>query len=45
MDADTSITSNITRVIIRRNMKCLLNQSAQYELCYGNSFKKNAEWI
>ena len=23
-------------------MKCLLNQSAQYELCYGNSFKKNA---
>ena len=40
--ADVSITSNITRVIIRRNMKCLLNQSAQYELCYGNSFKKNA---
>jgi len=40
--ADTSITSNITRVIIRRNMKCLLNQSAQYELCYGNAFKKNA---
>ena len=39
--ADTSITSNITRVIIRRNMKVLLNQSAQYELCYGNSFKKN----
>ena len=22
-------------------MKCLLNQSAQYELCYGNTFKKN----
>ena len=40
--ADESITSNITRVIIRRNMKCLLNQSAQYELCYGNTFKKNA---
>ncbi|MEC8550771.1 MAG: baseplate wedge protein, partial [Pseudomonadota bacterium] len=40
--ADSSITSNITRVIIRRNMKCLLNQSAQYELCYGNAFKKNA---
>ena len=40
-NADTSITSNITRVIIRRNMKVLLNQSAQYELCYGNSFKKN----
>ena len=40
--SDSSITSNITRVIIRRNMKCLLNQSAQYELCYGNTFKKNA---
>ena len=39
--SDNSITSNITRVIIRRNVKCLLNQSAQYELCYGNSFKKN----
>ena len=39
--SDISITSNITRVIIRRNMKCLLNQSAQYELCYGNRFKKN----
>ncbi len=40
--SDSSITSNITRVIIRRNMKCLLNRSAQYELCYGNAFKKNA---
>ena len=40
--SDSSITSNITRVIIRRNMKCLINQSAQYELCYGNTFKKNA---
>ena len=39
--SDSSITSNITRVVIRRNMKCLLNQSAQYELCYGNAFKKN----
>ena len=39
--SDNSITSNITRVIIRRNVKCLVNQSAQYELCYGNSFKKN----
>ena len=39
--ADVSITSNITRVIIRRNLKALINQSAQYELCYGNSFKKN----
>ena len=40
--ADVSITSNITRVIIRRNLKALLNQSAQYDICYGNKFKKNA---
>ena len=35
---DTAITSNITRVIIRRNLKAALNQFAQYELCYGNRF-------
>jgi hypothetical protein len=37
-NVDNAITSNITRVIIRRNLKALINQSAQYELCYGNSF-------
>jgi 6-pyruvoyl-tetrahydropterin synthase len=40
--SDISITSNITRVIIRRNLKALINQSAQYEICYGNKFKKNS---
>ena len=30
---DDAITSNITRVIIRRNLKSLTNQFAQYELC------------
>ena len=30
-------TSNITRVRIRRNLKALTNQFAQYELCYGNT--------
>ena len=39
---DTAITSNITRVIIRRNLKAALNQFAQYELCYGNRFHINA---
>ena len=34
-NVDNAITSNITRVIIRRNLKALINQSAQYELCYG----------
>ena len=40
---DDSVTSNITRVIIRRNLKALLNQSAQYELCFGNKFHYNKE--
>ena len=37
-DTNTAITSNITKVIIRRNLKALLNQYTQYELCYGNKF-------
>ena len=35
---DTAITSNITKVKIRRDMKVLKNQFAQYELCFGNKF-------
>ena len=38
---DDAISSNITRVRIRRNLKALVNQSAQYELCYGNAFRVN----
>tara|TARA_X000000368_G_scaffold308439_1_gene246373 strand:- start:20115 stop:22082 length:1968 start_codon:yes stop_codon:yes gene_type:complete len=38
-----AITSNITKVIIRRNLKCAINQFAQYELCYGNRFHVNFE--
>ena len=40
-DTDTSITSNITRVKIRRNITALLNQFTQYELCFGNQFHVN----
>jgi len=40
---DDAITSNITRVIIRRNLRALTNQFAQYELCYGNRFHINPE--
>ena len=40
---DDAITSNITRVRIRRNLKSLTNQFAQYELCYGNKFHINAD--
>tara|TARA_R100001463_G_scaffold13118_16_gene35189 strand:- start:5298 stop:7241 length:1944 start_codon:yes stop_codon:yes gene_type:complete len=41
-NTDTAITSNITKVIIRRDLKAALNQFAQYELCYGNKFHVNA---
>ena len=40
---DSAISSNISRVIIRRNLKALTNQFAQYELCYGNKFHINPE--
>ena len=35
---DSSITSNITLVTIRRNLKAVIGQFAQYEVCYGNMF-------
>ena len=38
---NNGITSNITKVILRRDLKALLNQFAQYELCYGNKFYVN----
>ena len=38
---DNAITSNITKVKIRRDMKALVNQFAQYELCFGNKFHIN----
>ena len=38
---DSAITSNITKIRIRRNLKALTNQLAQYELCYGNKFHVN----
>ena len=40
---DNAITSNITRVKIRRNLKAILNSYAQYELCFGNKFNINAQ--
>ena len=38
---DNAISSNITKVKIRRDMKVLKNQFAQYELCFGNRFHVN----
>ena len=37
-NSNDSITSNITKVEIRRDMQPKLNQFAEYELCFGNPF-------
>ena len=37
-NSDSSITSNITKVKIRRDLVAILNQFTQYELCFGNRF-------
>lgn len=42
-NTDISITSNITKVRIRRDLKVLLNQFTQYELCFGNKFHIKSE--
>ena len=42
-NTDTSITSNITKVKIRRDLKALINQFTQYELCFGNQFHINCD--
>ena len=41
-NTDTAITSNITKVRIRRDLKAVTNQFAQYELCFGNKFHINS---
>ena len=33
-----AITSNITKLTLRRDLKPIFNTFAQYELCFGNSF-------
>lgn len=42
-DISSSITSNITKVKMRRDLQPAFNQFATYELCFGNAFhiKKN----
>jgi hypothetical protein len=42
-NTDASITSNITKVRMRRDLKVLLNQQTQYEICYGNKFHIKSE--
>lgn len=40
-NTDSSITSNITKVRIRRDLKAKLNSPTQYEICFGNRFHVN----
>jgi len=37
-ETNEAITSNITRVSIRRDLLVSLNQPATYEICFGNAF-------
>ena len=39
---DVALTSNITRVSMRRDLRAAVNQLATYELCYGNAFNVNS---
>jgi hypothetical protein len=41
-NTNSAITSNITKIIIRRDLKAVLNTAGQYELCFGNRFHVNA---
>ena len=40
---DTGITSNITTLVIRRNLVPSYNSIATYEVCYGNKFHADLE--
>ena len=37
-DSNSAVTSNITKVIMRRDLGIVLNTFADYEICYGNEF-------
>jgi hypothetical protein len=37
-DSNSAITSNITKIIMRRDLRAELNVFADYEICYGNQF-------
>jgi hypothetical protein len=41
-NTDAAITSNITKVRIRRDLKALINSQTQYEICFGNKFHVNS---
>jgi len=44
-DSDPGITSNITRVRLRKNLQVLSNIFASYQVCYGNRISSNTDVI
>lgn len=44
-NADNGITSNITRIRIRKNFQVISNVFASYEVCYGNRISENTDVI
>jgi len=44
-NVDTAITSNITKIKIRRDLNAAINQFAQYEICFGNRFNINSKGL
>ena len=42
-DSHTSVTSNITTVVMRRDLEPVLNSFTEYEICYGNRFHIKSE--
>jgi hypothetical protein len=42
-DSHQSITSNITKIVMRRDLRVATNTLAEYEICYGNQFHINKE--
>ena len=37
-ETDKSITSNITNIVMRRDLKAVINEFSEYEICFGNRF-------
>ena len=37
-DSSDAITSNITTIVMRRDLRAVLNSFAEYEICFGNRF-------
>ena len=42
-DSDNAITSNITTIVMRRDLRAVLNSFAEYEICFGNRFYVECE--